>query len=331
MNRTEGIAVLLAAAAAIGLLWCAGCAGGDSGLSLDTVIGQVNGGITGSTQDIILYISVRTGTGEVWAVNASGLEESFRLTASGAQAQTPAWSPDGRQFVFSLSYITTAPLYRVRVDNQTLTDSEGKAVYFREFDSSEGSNFSPSWSVNDRIAFHTDRDDGEFEIYTCDLNGNDLIRLTDNEWSDNSPRWSPDGTKIVFSSNRDDDTPDVYIMNEDGGNVRQITDSAEGWASLAPEISPDGTEIVYVLQDPEGDRDIYVMDTNGGSQRRLTDDGWGHHHPTWSPDGTMIAYERFAKEPVPDVWVMNADGTDKRQLTHHNDYEAQPAWSPMTL
>lgn len=330
MNRTEGIAVLLAATAVLGLLWCAGCAGSDTGLSLDTVIGQPNGGIQGSTKDIILFISVRTGTGEVWAINASGEEEPFRLTGSGAQAQTPAWSPDGREFVFSLSYITTAPLYRARIDNQTLLDAEGKAVYFREFDNSEGSNFAPSWSVNDRIAFHSDRDHEEFEVYTCDLNGTDLVRLTNNEWSDNSPKWSPDGTELVFSSNRDDGTPDIFVMRADGSDVRQITESAEGWASLAPEFSPDGTTIVYVLQDPEGDRDIYAMDAQGRNHRRLTDDGWGHHHPTWSPDGTMIAYERFAKEPVPDVWIMNADGTGKRRLTDDDDYDAQPAWSPMT-
>jgi TolB protein len=331
MNKPEGIGALLGGLAVVTLILCMGCAGSGAGLSLETVLGQPNGGITGSTEDQILFISVRTQTGEVWSVDASGQEEPIRLTAFGAQAQTPAWSPDGRQFIFSLSFLTEAPLRRARIDNQTLTNSEGQSVYFLELQNSKGSNFAPSWSVNDRIAFHSDRDRGEFEIYTSDINGNDLVRLTDNEWSDNSPKWSPDGSQIVFSSNRDTSIPDIFIMNADGTAVRKLTSSAEGWASLAPEFSPDGTEIVYVLQDPEGNRDIYVMDTDGGSQRRLTDDGRGHHHPSWSPDGTRIAYERFGREPVPDVWVMNADGTGKMAVTTDQDFDAQPAWSPMDL
>jgi len=329
MNRREALTAFGVTAAVLVVVVAVGCGGTGGNFSIDTVIGQPNGGILGSTRDIILFVSVRTGNAEIWGVNAAG-GDPIRLTASGIQDQSPAWSPDGDNIVFSSSWVTTADLLRASVHNNTLINQDGDVAYFYQMTSRQGSNFGPAWSVNDRIAFASDRDDPNFEIYTMDINGQDVQRLTDNTASDNSPKWSPNGSEIVFSSNRTSSTPDIFIMNADGSNVRQITFSTQGWASLAPEFSPDGQRIAYVLQQPNGDRDIYTMDVNGGDQLRLTDDGWGQHHPSWSPDGTKIAYERFGHAQVQDIWVMNADGSGKLQLTADIDMDAQPAWSPAT-
>jgi len=329
MNRRETLTAFGVAAVVVMGAVAVGCGGDGGNYSIDTVIGQPNGGILGSTRDLILFVSVRTGSAEIWAVNSAG-GNPIRLTATGAHDQTPAWSPDGDNIVFSSSWVTSADLLRASVHNNTLIDQNGQVAYYYRMTGRQGSNFGPSWSVNDRIAFISDREDPNFEIYTMGINGDDVQRLTNDPAADSSPKWSPDGSEIVFSSNRTSNTPDIFIMNADGSNVRQITHSTQHWASLAPEFSPDGTRIAYVLQQPSGDRDIYTMDVTGGDQQRLTTDGWGHHHPSWSPDGTKIAYERFGREQVQDIWVMNADGSGKLQITTHIDMDAQPAWSPAT-
>lgn len=50
---------------------------------------------------------------------------------------------------------------------------------------------------NGKIAFASNRD-GNYEIYVMDADGTNLIQLTDNQYNDTQPSWSPDGTQIVF-------------------------------------------------------------------------------------------------------------------------------------
>jgi TolB protein len=83
----------------------------------------------------------------------------------------------------------------------------------------------PSWNPvleeGQTITF-TARVPGGFDIYTFDLKGNQLKRLTDgggvNEW----PRWSPDGRHIVYTSDRSGGF-DIYTMDADGDHVRRLT------------------------------------------------------------------------------------------------------------
>jgi Tol biopolymer transport system component len=56
-------------------------------------------------------------------------------------------------------------------------------------------------------------------------NGTGAQRLTDNDAvADDGPKFSPDGSKIVFSSRREDITQDIFVMNADGSGEVQITD-----------------------------------------------------------------------------------------------------------
>jgi TolB protein len=52
--------------------------------------------------------------------------------------------------------------------------------------------------------------------------GSNATRLTFNEHDDWRPKWSPDGTKIIFNSFRGD-TVGLYIMNPDGSDERLVT------------------------------------------------------------------------------------------------------------
>ena len=78
--------------------------------------------------------------------------------------------------------------------------------------------------------------------------------------NENAPRWTPDGTAMVFSSNRDSSgtiPPDqLYLMRTDGGEARRLTDAKGGTAEF--EFTRDGKWLVYGAGKPE-DRQLWAL------------------------------------------------------------------------
>ena len=87
--------------------------------------------------------------------------------------------------------------------------------------------------ANGKIAFQSNRDDPNHEIYSMNPDGSGVARLTNISAADQRPSWSADGNKIAFDSNRDGNF-EVYVMNADGSGQRNLTrhpghDSAPAW------------------------------------------------------------------------------------------------------
>ena len=61
--------------------------------------------------------------------------------------------------------------------------------------------------------------------------GSAQTRLTDNDATDVSPSWSPDGSRIAFASDRDGN-PEIYVMNADGSGQTSLTNN------LADDVYP---------------------------------------------------------------------------------------------
>jgi TolB protein len=61
-----------------------------------------------------------------------------------------------------------------------------------------------------KICFVSTRD-GNYEIYVMNIDGSDVVRLTDNEERDDFPSWHPDGNRIVYVSERDGQK-DIYLV-----------------------------------------------------------------------------------------------------------------------
>ena len=85
---------------------------------------------------------------------------------------------------------------------------------------------------------------GTVILFIMDLDGSNKTRLTDSIARDGAPRWSPDGTKIVFDSNREDGTGQIYVMNVDGSEQKRLTHNPAGDDGY-PSWSADGANIIY--------------------------------------------------------------------------------------
>ena len=118
----------------------------------------------------------------------------------------------------------------------------------------EANDFNPSWSSDgEKIAFTSDRENGNFDIYVMNADGSGQTRLTDNPADDFNPTWSPDGEKIAFASDRvnnEESSPnfDIYVMDAaDGSGQTRLTnndadDSDLDWGTNTSS-PPDGNGI----------------------------------------------------------------------------------------
>jgi Tol biopolymer transport system component len=170
-----------------------------------------------------------------------------------------------------------------------------------------------------KIVFVSDRD-GNDEIYSCNADGSDISRLTNNAATDDEPAWSPDRSHIAFVSDRDG-SPEIYIMNADGSNVVRRTFSQSN--SQNPAWSPDGTRIAY------SDGSVWVVGAESGSPSLLYRAGVRVIEPSWSPDGSKLALV------LPDdilgyyISTINTDGTNFTALTGEIHFAyLSPSWSP---
>ena len=176
-------------------------------------------------------------------------------------------------------------------------------------------------AMNGKIAFTSTRD-GNSEIYVMNPDGTNQIRLTTNPGSDETPAWSPDGSRIAFRSIRDG-VPGIFVMNASGSNQTRLTNIQD----YDPAWSPDGSRIAFArsTNDPQFTDDIHVMNADGSNQTRFTNNRGTDGAPSWSPDGSRIAFTCSVH-----ICVMNADGSNPITFVG-GDLSfgfAEPSWSP---
>ena len=82
---------------------------------------------------------------------------------------------------------------------------------------------------------------GKGEIFVMNPDGTGRTQLTSNTTDDTSPRWSPDGSRIVFTSERDGNY-EIYIMSADGSGQTRLT-NAPGTDNMPSVWSADGARI----------------------------------------------------------------------------------------
>ena len=129
-------------------------------------------------------------------------------------------------------------------------------------------------------------------------------RFTGGEANNHDPRWSPDGTQLLFIANRKDAEKEMlYLLPVAGGEAQRLGD-LDGSLSV-PSWSPDGSKIAVLRTDPETEEE----------KKRKTED---------KEDAYL--YEEDAKRSR--LWVVDAATGDARQLTFGDQSVWDYAWSP---
>ena len=188
----------------------------------------------------------------------------------------------------------------------------------------------PASYTNSKIVFVSDRD-GNNEIYSCNADGSNVIRLTNDGALDRNPAWSPDGTRIAFVRSSDINSDiyglgDLYIMNADGSNVVQRTFTGD---VNNPAWSPDGTRIAF---NNSSFNSIFLIDLASGAVSPLpnAEGSSSVPDPDWSPDGTKIAFEsdRLFWDFRSDIFNISPNGSGLTYILYGQDDYWRPCWSP---
>lgn len=153
-----------------------------------------------------------------------------------------------------------------------------------------------------------------------------LVDVTDNAFFHLSPRWSPDGGRIMFSSDRTG-VQELYVMDSDGTNVQRLTDT--GTLADTGAWSPDATRIAFASKAPgRDDMDLFMMASDGSDLRQLTDEpGVDNAAPDWSPDGERLVFQS-SREDDRSIEVLDLERDERRALTTGEHVDGWPRWSP---
>jgi Tol biopolymer transport system component/DNA-binding winged helix-turn-helix (wHTH) protein len=128
-------------------------------------------------------------------------------------------------------------------------------------------------------------------LWKANRDGSNPIQLSDPPIDAFMPRWSPDGTQVLFSDTSSES--EIYIVSAEGGVPRKLLPEGSGKQS-DPDWSPDGHKVVFGssfgAHDPKGAIHIFDLD----SQKIATlPASVGMTDPRWSPDGRSIAANSF--------------------------------------
>lgn len=184
---------------------------------------------------------------------------------------------DKKHLLLTISQGGSPDIFKMTEDGKTLTRitrGPGKSMNVEPAVSPDGT----------KIAFSSDRS-GKPMIYTMDMNGKNLKRLTFAGNYNASPTWSPDGKKIAFAG-FDKGNFDIFIINADGSGLKKLTKAKKTngrWSNNeSPTFSPDGSLIMFT-SDRSGTHQLYIVSPDGNNERRITFDRRNYEKPKWSP------------------------------------------------
>jgi hypothetical protein len=181
-----------------------------------------------------------------------------------------AWSPDSKQFAFSIFSKGRNQMLIIDISTgkTVLQTGMGKVEQFGNL----------TWSPDGKNIAFSGMVEGQSDIFAYNLESKQIAQLTDDEYSDYAPSYSPDGTMIAFSSDRASvqagDFNAVHPLNLSIYRIKeksvQNIDIFVGANNLNAQFSGDSKR-VFFLSNRDGFRNLYEYHLESKKINQLTD------------------------------------------------------------
>lgn len=244
-----------------------------------------------------------------------------QITFEGPKSGEGYFSADGKKMIFQSERYQGNPFYQIYVldlesgKTDLISTGKGKTTCGWIHPSGKKLMYSsthqdPDWKKKQDEEIETRKKpvkgryswsfDDKYEIYSSDLKGKNLKRLTNSPGYDAEGSYSPDGKWIAFASNR---------------------------AAYSEKLSEEDQKMFQ--QDPSYMMDIYIMKEDGSQVKRLTSTKGYDGGPFFSADGSKITWRRFAPNgATAEIFTMNVDGSDQKAVTQMKSMSWAPYYHP---
>jgi len=285
------------------------------------------------------------------------LENLKQLTFGGQNAEA-YFSYDGAKIIFQ----STRPPYQcdqifsMNVDGsdvKLLNSGKGRTTCGFFFPDGKRIIYASTHLASESCPLAPDRSQGyvwpvypSYEIFSANVDGSGLKRLTKNPGYDAEGTIAPDGKRIVFTSMRSGDL-DIYTMNADGSDAKRLT-TEKGYDG-GPFFSWDGKTIAYRAYHPKTKdemkeyetllkqnlikptrAEIFTMKADGSNKRRITDNGAANWAPFLHPNNRQIIFSSNLHDPERrsfSLYVISVDGTGMERVTYGARFDSFPMFS----
>ena len=283
------------------------------------------------------FISTAAGASRIMVQRIDG-GEARPLTLAAGEPISQVWSPDGKQIAavlvldgkhvlqvypaffggepaltIALGELQTVDLRRWIDRDLYLEIRTRLGLFFRRLSLDPpytANDLNTAWTIDGTLRGVDVRPDGraavisviknnQEDLWTLNVDGSALRRLTDDAYFDKDPRWIGRGDSVVFQSNRGGQL-DLWQVDVRSKAMTALT-SGEA-EDVVDSTSIDGTTISF----RQLTKDANLWAFGAGAPQQLTQDSLSDYSPVLSGDGRVLAFQRSQPTPSSGYTILDA-------------------------
>jgi Tol biopolymer transport system component len=233
---------------------------------------------------IVFRVGDNPSSWELYSSDANG-SNMRRLTNDGFAEESPQWTPDGKQIIFSSNRNDVDPNCGLPPCNWDIFIMRADGTHIRQLTTGLNQALFANVSPDGRKVLFSVVGTSDGALYTMNIDGSGVSRVdTPAALEAGDGEWSPSGSRIVFSSNTcfACAQSDIWTVNPDGSGLTQVT--ANNLNEISSTWSPDGRWIVYEQRGFAPNPDVVRIRPDGTGKTNVTQNVHGGGTlPSWGP------------------------------------------------